>query len=115
MTATAQSILGRLGRALACAAVVLPLCACSGHGIRRVFREHDCNKPQPYQRAGSIAPLKVPVGIDPPDTRHELHIPAYNHPAPPPRKLTEPCLDAPPPFVVPKGNGGSETRTGSAH
>ncbi len=88
-------------RTLICAAVILALGGCSTvRGVKRVLTQNDCNKPQPYQSAGSLAPLQVPVGIDPPDTRGTLRIPAYNEPVPPPRKLTDPCLDAPPPFSV---------------
>jgi uncharacterized lipoprotein len=89
-----------LSRMLLLSALAVALAACAGHGIRRVLRGHDCNKPQPYQSAGSLPPLKVPVGIDPADTRNALRIPAYNEPTPPPRKLTDPCLDAPPPFAT---------------
>ena len=61
-----------------------------------------CHENKPYQRAASIAPLKIPVGLDTPDTTNALHIPALNTPEPPPRKKTDPCLDEPPPFNVPK-------------
>lgn len=68
------------------------------HFIPRAFRAKDCNKRQPYDLAQSIAPLRVPPGIDPPDSQGAMRIPADNEPAPPPRRLTEPCLDEPPPF-----------------
>lgn len=68
------------------------------HAVSRAFKAKDCNKPQPYDKAQSIAPLRVPPGIDPPDTQGALRIPADNEPAPPPRRLTDPCLDEPPPF-----------------
>lgn len=87
-----------LSRALV--ASVLALGGCAGHGITRVLHENACNKPQPYQRAGTVSPLRMPVGIDPPDTHGALRVPAYDEPVPPPRKLTDPCLDAPPSFVV---------------
>jgi uncharacterized lipoprotein len=61
-----------------------------------------CRDPKPYMKAGSVAPLKIPPGLDPPDTATALHIPALNAPEPPPRKKTDPCLDEPPPFKVPK-------------
>jgi uncharacterized lipoprotein len=61
-----------------------------------------CRENRPYMRAQSIAPLKIPAGFDTPDTTNALHIPALNTPDPPPRKKTDPCLDEPPPFNVPK-------------
>jgi hypothetical protein len=86
---------------LAATVAAVALTGCSLHPFRRVFKENNCNKPQPYDLASSIPPLKVPVGIDPPDTQGALSVPAYDQPAPPPRKLTAPCLDAPPLFAMP--------------
>src|ERR1700755_3146302 len=61
-----------------------------------------CHDTKPYMKAGTIAPLKIPPGYDTPDQANALHIPALNTPEPPPRKKTDPCLDEPPPFNVPK-------------
>jgi uncharacterized lipoprotein len=61
-----------------------------------------CHNPKPYMKAETKAPLKIPPGLDVPDTANALHVPALNTPAPPPRKKTDPCLDEPPPFNVPK-------------
>ena len=61
-----------------------------------------CHKRQPYQLATSVAPLKVPAGLDAPDTTNALRLPPLNEPAPPPRKAQEPCFDSPPPYKVPK-------------
>lgn len=61
-----------------------------------------CHDTKPYQRAASIAPLKIPVGLDTPDSANALHIPALTTPEPPKRKKTDPCLDEPPPFNVAK-------------
>ncbi len=80
------------------AAVVLGGCH---HLVPKAFRAKDCNKPQPYDLAQSIAPLQVPPGVDPPDTQGALRVPADNEPAPPPRRLTDPCLDEPPSFAGP--------------
>jgi uncharacterized lipoprotein len=63
---------------------------------------NSCNDPQPYAKAQSIAPLKTPIGLSAPDTRSVLHVPDLNQPPPPARTRSEPCLDSPPPFVVPK-------------
>ena len=61
-----------------------------------------CHEVKPYMRAASIAPLKIPPGLDTPDTANALHIPALNTPPPPPRKKNDRCLDEAPPFNVPK-------------
>jgi uncharacterized lipoprotein len=80
---------------LLCAAAVL-LGGC------RSWRGNACNKPQPYQQAKTGAPLKIPQGLDAPETLNTLKLPALNEPPPPPRKSRDPCLDEPPPFKVPK-------------
>ena len=82
---------------MAIAAVALAGCHHS------VLKEHSCNKPQPYATSRSIPPLKVPAGVDAPDTHAALKIPALNEPAPPPRSLRDPCLDEPPSFGTPLG------------
>ena len=60
-----------------------------------------CHDTKPYMKAQTIAPLKIPAGLDTPDTANALHIPTLNTPAPP-RKRNAPCLDEPPPFNAPK-------------
>lgn len=60
-----------------------------------------CYKPQPYMQAESIPPLKIPQGLDSPDNRNALVVPAVKGPAPPPPKVGEPCLYAPPSFNAP--------------
>jgi uncharacterized lipoprotein len=59
-----------------------------------------CHGPQPYMGAASVAPLKIPTGLDAPETNNALRIPALNEPAPPARKGKDPCLDEPPAFKV---------------
>ncbi len=61
-----------------------------------------CHDPQPYLKAQSVASLKIPAGLDTPDTTNALHIPPLNTAAPPPRGQKDPCLDQPPPFKIPK-------------
>ena len=78
-------------------AVLLALAGC--HSLRN--REFSCHKKQPYMAATSVAPLKIPAGLDNPDTTNALHIPPLNEPAPPPRKGKQPCLDEPPSFKLP--------------
>jgi uncharacterized lipoprotein len=89
-----------LSRALA----VLTLVSLSGCFLfhRHAGKNNTCNDPQRYVGAQSIAPLKTPVGLNAPDTKGALHIPDLNQPPPPPRTRADPCLDSPPPFVVPK-------------
>ncbi|HEY6483704.1 MAG TPA: hypothetical protein VIY54_09275 [Steroidobacteraceae bacterium] len=61
-----------------------------------------CRDANPYLAAGSIATLRIPQGLDAPDTSNALHIPQLNEPAPPPRSKTDPCLDEPPAFRTTK-------------
>jgi uncharacterized lipoprotein len=55
----------------------------------------DCHTPQEYQRAGQVAPLKVPPGLDSPNTKDALVIPTVEL-APPPPGPKDACLDQPP-------------------
>ena len=61
-----------------------------------------CHDPAAYQSAQTGAPLKIPPGLQSPDTTQALKIPQLNEPAPPPRSAKDSCLDAPPPFSTPK-------------
>jgi len=63
---------------------------------------NSCHRTQPYMSASSVAPLKIPSGLDVPDTTNALHIPDLKEPAPPPRKGKDPCLDQPPAYKVSK-------------
>jgi uncharacterized lipoprotein len=80
--------------------VGLALCGC--HSIHRLTSS--CNRDTDrYQQAATVPPIKVPAGIDAPDTRSALQIPVLNEPAGPPAGPKDPCLDAPPKFTEPKG------------
>lgn len=85
------------------AALAALLCGCRlFHGV-----PEDCHKPQAYQRAVQVAPLKVPEGLDAPNTQGALVIPKVElaAPAPGPR---EACLDAPPRYKpAPTNKAGS--------
>ncbi len=59
-----------------------------------------CHKPQPHHTAGNLPPLKVPVGLDGPDTRQAMAIPEVNEPEAP-LDPDGPCLDAPPAITAP--------------
>ncbi|HXA35363.1 MAG TPA: hypothetical protein VNW26_03430 [Steroidobacteraceae bacterium] len=69
----------------------------------------DCHRPQEYQRAGQVAPLKVPAGLDAPNTQGAMAIPAVAL-APPPPGPKDTCLDVPPRYVpAPPNKAASET------
>jgi uncharacterized lipoprotein len=55
----------------------------------------DCHKPQEYQRAVQVPALKVPAGLDTPNTQGALVIPTVEL-APPPRSRRDSCMDEPP-------------------
>ena len=76
------------------APLLLALSAC------HALRAKSCHGAQPYMGAKSVAPLKIPAGLDSPETGNALRIPALNEPAPPARKGKDPCLDEPPAFKV---------------
>jgi uncharacterized lipoprotein len=78
--------------------LVLPLVG--GCHIFRSASAKACHGSQPYQKAQSVPPLKIPGGLDAPDTTNALRLPALNEPPPTPRKGSQPCLDEPPPFKV---------------
>jgi|SRR6185437_4204890 len=81
--------------------VSLALAGC--HPFRALkSRANSCHVKQPYMSASSVAPLKMPPGLDTPDTTNALRIPPLNEPAPPLRKGKDPCLDEPPPFKIAK-------------
>jgi uncharacterized lipoprotein len=71
-------------------------------GCKALHGGNSCHKTQPYMAATSVPPLKIPEGLDAPDTAGSLKLPALNEPAPPRRGPRDPCLDEPPPFKVPK-------------
>ena len=78
---------------IALAMLVLPGCG-------RLFKA-SCARPDDYARAVQNAPLKVPAGLDAPDTRTALPIPPLAEPERP-RTATDPCLDAPPKYIEAK-------------
>jgi len=68
----------------------------------------DCHTPQEYQRAGQVASLKVPAGLDSPNTQGALVIPSVPL-APPPPGPKDACLDVPPRYQpAPPNKAASE-------
>jgi Uncharacterized lipoprotein len=88
-------MIGTGARLLAAVAFSLALAGCS-------TLRSSCHDPAPYTEAKSIPPLRIPPGLEAPDTRGALRIPELNEPAPPPRKRGDKCLDEPPPYSTPK-------------
>jgi len=69
------------------------LCGC--HIVSRL--NPDCHTKQEYQHATEVAPLKVPEGLDNPNTQGALVIPTVEL-APPPPGPKDACLDLPPKY-----------------
>ena len=88
----------KFARGAALLLLMLPLIG--GCHLFRGASAKACHGPQSYQKAQSVPPLKMPPGLEAPDTTNALHLPALNEPAPPPRTGKQPCLDEPPPFKV---------------
>ena len=89
----------RVERAILVIAAASLLCGC--HMFRN--RVAVCNKPQEYQRAAQVTPLKVPVGMDTPNTQGALVIPTVEL-TPPPRGPHDACLDSPPKYKAAPAN-----------
>ncbi|GAC1329178.1 MAG: hypothetical protein NVS1B6_06270 [Steroidobacteraceae bacterium] len=68
----------------------------------------DCHTPQEYQRAGQVPALKVPAGLDSPNTQGAMAIPAVAL-APPSPGPKDACLDLPPRYLpAPPNKAASE-------
>lgn len=59
-----------------------------------------CAKPADFANTVDNPALKVPAGLQGPDTRSALPVPPLNEPERA-RAAGEPCLDAPPRYAVP--------------
>jgi uncharacterized lipoprotein len=89
-------------RALLAIAAGTLLSAC--HIFHRVA---ECHRPQEYQRARQMPPLKVPAGLDAPNTQGALVIPTVDL-TPPPPGPHDACLDTPPRYKpAPPNKAGS--------
>ena len=85
----------RVERAILMIAAASLLCSC--HMFHSKVAA--CNKPQQYKRAAQLPPLKVPEGLDSPNTQGALVIPTVEL-VPPPRGPHDACLDTPPRYKV---------------
>jgi uncharacterized lipoprotein len=74
-------------------AVMLGGCSWMHHG-KRVAR---CREPAVGGEAKNMPSLKMPPGLDAPDTRNAIKIPPLGEPEQP-RSPTDPCLSQPPSF-----------------
>ncbi len=75
--------------------LLFSLLALSGCGLFKPTYE-SCAEAPAYAGARELPPLKVPEGVDAPDTRNTLKIPEV---ATAERPLDGRCIDAPPPFL----------------
>lgn len=66
-------------------------------GACRSGRPASCAKPGIYTEAQSVPPLRIPAGLEAPDTRGALKIPELNEPEVP-LPTSAPCIDSPPKF-----------------
>jgi len=71
------------------------LSGCFSHIVSRL--NPDCHTRQEYERAAEVAPLKVPDGLDTPNTQGALVIPTVGI-TPPPPGPKDACLDLPPKY-----------------
>ena len=77
--------------------LILPL-GLVASGCHLFSGQADCHKPQQYQKAQQVAPLRVPAGLDAPNVTGALLIPAADEVTPPPPGPKDACLYAPPRF-----------------
>jgi len=64
--------------------------------MRRMTGAGKCREPE-VPAAANRAPLKVPAGLDAPDTRNAVRVPELGA-AEAPRGKTDPCLSQPPSY-----------------
>lgn len=79
---------------------VASLALLAATGCRAITGNSACHKPQAYEAAGNLAPLRVPAGLSGPDTSGALTIPEVDQPELP-LDPEGPCLEAPPALTEP--------------
>ena len=84
-----------LPRLIIPAAAAVLLSGCFSHIVSRL--NPDCHTKQEYERAIQVAALKVPEGLDTPNTQGALVIPTIGV-TPPPPGPKDACLDLPPKY-----------------
>lgn len=95
-------------RAKVCMMVVLLAAAVSVTAGCNPFRDKAskanelCKEPEALKTTPDNPALKIPAGLESPDTRNALRIPPLNTPVPPTRTKGQGCLDEPPSFVIAK-------------
>jgi uncharacterized lipoprotein len=68
---------------------------------RHKYADEVCKEPEGYAQAQEGKTLTIPAGLESPDTRSALRIPALSTPEPPARKHGQGCLDEPPNYTLP--------------
>ena len=81
---------------------LIALLALAGCGAFRPTFE-DCDETPAHAGAKELPPLRVPEGVDAPDTRNALKVPAVTVPEKP---LDGRCIDAPPSYGSPRAPAG---------
>jgi uncharacterized lipoprotein len=84
-------------RTLALAAAALLLAALGGCSWMHHGKRAGCREPAIGAEARNLPPLKMPPGLDAPDTRNAIKVPPLDEPERP-RASNEPCLSQPPSF-----------------
>ena len=85
------------------------LSGCFSHIVSRL--NPDCHTRQEYQQASQVAPLKVPEGLDNPNTQGALVIPTVEL-SPPPPGPKDACLDLPPKYKPAPPNKAASSAPG---
>jgi len=92
--------LAKMAALMLLAVAVLATAGCNP--FRRSSEAALCTQDEALAKAESVPPLKIPPGLESPDTSNALRIPELNTPEPPPRTVAQGCLDEPPPFQINK-------------
>ncbi len=75
--------------------LVLTGLATTAGGCGLFHPDQSCHKPQAYESSKSVARLRVPAGMEAPDTRDALVVPEVDSPEAP-KSASGTCLDEPP-------------------